>query len=176
MDQKTLKKRLSYDPKTGIFRWRDCKNQPQRNGSVAGAYNTCGHIQIRIEGRKYLAHRLAWFYVYGEWPDGQIDHRNGVPGDNRICNLRVAKNQIEQQQNQKAAKNNTSGYIGVYWHNNASKWAAHIGYKRSLKHLGLFDDIHEAAQAYLDAKAKLHTFNPVPRELGELGGIAGIER
>src|SRR5215510_1403832 len=86
-----LKKLLSYDEKTGLFRWRVPRKGSER-GRV-GSYNL-GYIDIRLLGRKYWAHRLAWFYVYGRWPS-LLDHINRVKSDNRISNLR----EVSQKEN-----------------------------------------------------------------------------
>lgn len=82
-----------YDRDTGLFVWRNGNGNNRRRGDRAGVYqrNREGgrHYQlIRIDGRSYLGHRLAWFYVHGKWPNGEIDHINGVKFDNAIANLR----------------------------------------------------------------------------------------
>ena len=89
---------LSYDPDTGLF---------SREGSTPIANpSSDGYTRIGIKGRKYLAHRLAWFFVHGETPD-TIDHINGEKSDNRIANLR----NVTQAQNLL----NKKGKRGVYW-------------------------------------------------------------
>jgi len=86
LTQERLKERVTYDPDTGIFLW---KKMPSRGKSlIAGFIYPNGYIRIHIDGRKYLAHRLAWLYVYGSFPKNHIDHINRVRNDNRIANLR----------------------------------------------------------------------------------------
>jgi hypothetical protein len=84
-----------------------------------------------------------------------MDHVNGCRDDNRIENLRLASH-LENAQNRKKSKANTSGFTGVTWHKPRGKWHARIGGL----YLGLYDDIDEAHLAYLDAKKNLHTFHP----------------
>jgi hypothetical protein len=86
-----LKQLLEYSPGDGVFVWRvNRRGRFARTGEVAGKLNDHGYIRIGIDGRIYLAHRLAWFYCHGEWPLGGMDHANGMPTDNRIANLRLA--------------------------------------------------------------------------------------
>src|SRR5215472_5251203 len=96
-----LREYLEYDHETGIFRYR--KPKPKvRVGEVAGyLYDASVYrparpsrpvISLKIDGRSYLAHRLAWLYVTGEWPKGQIDHIDLDATNNRWVNLRAADN------------------------------------------------------------------------------------
>ena len=78
---------LDYNEETGIFRWRYDMRRVPSNG-VAGMVCHDGYIRIGLNKRQYSAHRLAWFYVYGEWPEKEIDHINRDRADNRISNLR----------------------------------------------------------------------------------------
>jgi hypothetical protein len=91
-----------------------------------------------------------------------IDHKNGNPGDNRWANLRECTH-AENHQNRKQQKN-VSGFRGVYWHKGTKKWQAQIRVNNKLINLGYFDNPEEASKVYLAAKAKYHTFNPIPRE------------
>ena len=89
---------LQYDPETGHFTWQI--NHPRvRRGMVAGAKNAGGYVHIKVCGRDYYAHRLAWFFTFGRWPVDTIDHINGVKSDNRISNLR----ELSREQNSSLA-------------------------------------------------------------------------
>lgn len=162
---------LDYNPTTGVFTWR-VRRHRVKPGDVAGVLDGRGYQSIQVCGKSYRAHRLAWFYVYGTWPDGQIDHRNGCRSDNRLSNLRVCTN-AENGQNRGLNKNNTSGYIGVSFDRRNVGWQAHIRVNGKRHNLGLFKDKEEAAAAYVAAKAKLHPYQPTPRivQAGFLGTI-----
>lgn len=102
-----LKERLEYNPVTGIFTWkvRPCRNVMA--GDKAGTLHPTGYLKIVIDKRAYNAHRLAWFYMTGEWPEFAIDHINGIKHDNRIDNLRKA-NWSENAMNRKTDKRSQS--------------------------------------------------------------------
>jgi hypothetical protein len=141
---------LSYDESTGIFkRKKDYGNI--KAGSVAGGSHTRGYLVISIFNRKYFAHRLAWFFKHGVFPDGQIDHIDRNKLNNRIDNLRVVTN-AENQHNQGIKSNNTSGFQGVTWSAQKKKWHARITIDGRQKHLGFFDSPEAAAEVYRIAK------------------------
>lgn len=78
---------LSYDPTTGLFRWK-VGGRRRVAGGIAGTVRADGYTRISIDGVQYAAHRLAWFVTHGRWPCGIIDHDNRRRSDNRISNLR----------------------------------------------------------------------------------------
>lgn len=162
MNANRLRELLSYDPITGIFTWKVRPANRCQIGQVAGRIANTGYRQISVENVRYLAHRLAWLYVTGEWPSGDLDHRNGAKDDNRFSNLRECVAH-ENMQNAGLNKNNTSGFTGVTWNKKSGKWEAQIGVRRKLIKLGLFVKPEEAALAYKNAKRQYHTFNPVQR-------------
>ena len=158
--QNKLKELLHYDPETGLFTRLVTTAHHAKAGQVAGSVGHHGYIVIRIEGKLYLAHRLAWLYCSGNFPQHGIDHINRVTNDNRLSNLRPA-NQLENGQNQVRRKNNASGHTGVSWWNRNNKWRAGITVNRKNINLGYFSKIEDAVAAYAEAKSRLHTFNPV---------------
>ena len=122
-----LKERLKYDKDTGLFEWKHQHKRGRKEGSVGFEENGYHIIALHINKRthKYLAHRLAWFYVYGEYPDKDIDHINHDRMDNRISNLRLVSNS-ENSKNQKLRDSNKSGHSGVYYDKSRDKWCARI--------------------------------------------------
>lgn len=152
---------LHYDPETGVFTWRQSRGGV-RVGDPAGM-DERGYRRIMIGGRFYFAHRLAWLYVTGSWPLDLIDHRNGVGDDNRWANLREC-NTAQNAQNISSKTRARSGLKGVYWHAQRQKWQAQIEHLGKKMSLGLYLSKEEAHSAYLKAKAKLHTFQPVLRD------------
>jgi len=106
--QQELKELLHYNPETGIFTRKTKVNRNKVIGSIAGTTDFHGYVAIAIDGKKYKAHRLAWLYMYGKFPDNCIDHINNITTDNRIVNLRDAT--LSQNQcNKKINVNNSSG-------------------------------------------------------------------
>ena len=142
----TLRSILHYDPETGIFTWKVSTARNVKVGAVAGSVNGGGYLQIMVLSRLYKAHRLAWFYMYGEWPKLNIDHINRNPSDNRQVNLRDVT-QKQNGQNASKRSDNTSGCTGVSWHKQRSKWQAHIRHNHKLIHLGLFESLEDAIAA-----------------------------
>ena len=112
---------LRYDPETGDLIWLPRGNPKFDNrlaNKAAGTMTRRGYIQVRFDGKFYLAHRLAWRLYYGVWPEFEIDHINGNPADNRIENLRVCTT-AENRKNMPCRKNKTSKYMGVRKSRNA---------------------------------------------------------
>lgn len=145
-----LRELLDYNPETGVFKCR-CRRGRLEAGDVAGAVNDRGYRIICCDGEFHRAHRLAWFLSHGRWPDGDIDHINGIRDDNRLANLREATRR-QNNGNMRCPRHNTSGVKGVWWHKRGKKWAAGITLPgRRNKHLGLFHSKEEAAAAYLKA-------------------------
>lgn len=87
--QSELREELSYDPVLGTWRRLVARCNKVKLGDFAGSPDSHGHIQIRVWGTLYLAHRLAVFYMRGEWPP-LVDHRNTIRSCNSWENLRVA--------------------------------------------------------------------------------------
>ena len=151
LSQSELKRYIDYDPETGTFTRRIQLNNVMA-GTILGSERYDGYLCIRILGKSYLAHRLAWFYMHGTWPN-IIDHINGIRNDNRLCNLRDVTTQINIL-NRPVQINNILGVRGVKQHGN--KFIARISFEGYTHYLGLFDTMHGASEAYEQARKELY--------------------
>lgn len=150
--------RLEYDPNTGIFRWRaDAKlgRRADRAGCVAGHVHLKErYVRITYKRVIYSAAVLAWRIMHGVEPELEMDHINGNPTDNRLCNLRLAT-RAQNLVNTKARKN-SSGIKGVSWYAAGKKWRAQIKVNGKTHYLGAYSSKEEAAEKYRAASLKLH--------------------
>lgn len=153
-----LRELFVYDRKSGNFirRISTGRNGCHRAGEHAGTIQNHGYLVITADKQRYVAHRLAWFYVYGVWPIGDLDHINEDKLDNRISNLREATRK-QNMQNVRRHKHNTSGYKGVAWHSQRGKWRAYIFDSYQQIHLGLFESKEAAFAARSKAEKQYHT-------------------
>jgi len=156
--QQRLKELFIYDPESGIFTRRIATGRHgcYRAGAKAGTQNPRGYIIVSVDSQRYMAHRLAWLYVYGQMPATDLDHINNVKNDNRIANLRLVTRK-QNMQNVLFHKHNTSGFKGVSWHVPRGKWRAYIFCDYRQIHLGLFDTKEAAAAARVDAEKVYHS-------------------
>lgn len=144
LTQDSLRSILLYDKYTGRFWWRT-------TGAPAGYHQSEGYIQISINGKRYYAHNLAWFYTYGgKLPKNKLDHKNLNKKDNRISNLREAT-QSQNLRNRRVRKDSASGLKGVYFEKDRKKWCAYICVDRKRKVLGRFLKKEDASAAYMNA-------------------------
>ena len=152
MTQNKLKKLFIYDEVSGIFIRNKTNSKRWKKGQVAGTINTQGYLCIRIDGKLYLCHRLAWLYVYGDMPDGHIDHINHNRSDNRIENLRV----VDNSENNKNRSNYSGCVFGVSWctsrKNRPHRWRARIHVDGKDTHLGYFVEYSQAVNARKNAE------------------------
>lgn len=109
---------------------------------------------ISIYGKWFREHRLIYLLAHGTLPEN-IDHINRDKLDNRIDNLREAC-KAENERNRDKYRINTSGYKGVWFHNQRKKWCAEITTNGKSRKLGLFDSKEDAAVAYNEASLKYH--------------------
>jgi hypothetical protein len=151
LTQEYLQSVLEYNSFTGLFTWTKNKPRSVKVGDVAGSVHPKGYIRIRLQGKQYLAHRLVWLYVYGRWPKEQIDHVNGIRGDNRLTNLR----ECNREQN----RHNSLGHLKAVIPYKGVSRTASGSYRALLQHgehkysLGCYKTPEEAKEAY-DLKAK----------------------
>lgn len=161
LTQQELKKLICYDPETGIFTWRcrgieyfdHCKNpeltykqwNAQNAGKEAGCI-VCGYCDIILLKKKYLAHRLAWFYMEVYWPEHQIDHIDRNRSNNKWDNLR----HVSQSCNLKnvfLGKGNTTGVRGVTYRKDRNIYQVYISTNTKHKYVGCYKTLKEAAMA-----------------------------
>jgi hypothetical protein len=144
-----LKETIHYDPSIGILTRliRMSSNAPV--GQNYWVPNK-GYFLIKIDGVRYFAHHLAWFYMTGKWPHPQVDHEDRDRGNNKWNNLRLGT-QSQNMANAGKRSNNKSGHKGVHWHKQNNKWAVQIGMNSKRFHVGVFDDLEEAVSAYAEA-------------------------
>ena len=154
-----LRQLLDYDSQSGAFIWREKPCRNVQKGARAGTIQPNGYRTIRIDGFQYLEQRLAWLYMHGEWPLGQVDHINRCISDNSISNLRDVSHS-ENQQNRGISKNNKSGYKGVSFCRRNGKWGAFITVGGKSKALGYHASPSLAASAYAAGAALFHRINP----------------
>lgn len=150
-----LKECLHYDPLTGIFTWLKVTTNRVSVGDPAGSWTKVGYIKISVDNCKAYAHRLAWFYSFGVWPSGPIDHIDRVKTNNALKNLRQVTN-AENIHNMDFRKDNKSGIRGVSWDKKNKKWTAKICLHRKQMYLGLFATLDDANRAYQTARDQLH--------------------
>jgi hypothetical protein len=146
--QERLKELFHYNPDTGVFTWKASWKKVEA-GTEAGStfqHGRTRYSRIGMDGAHYLAHRLAWLYVHGSFPEGQTDHIDGDGLNNRIDNLRDVSHR-ENQKNRRLNCNNKSGFTGVHFDKSAGKWSARICTEHGSKFLGLFKDIEGAVEA-----------------------------
>ena len=146
--QAELKSLLHYNPLTGEFH-KFCKNKSK----ITGYINVLGYSEIRVKSKLYLAHRLAWLYVYGLSPNNEIDHRDHNRSNNKIKNLRDAT-RVKNSQNASLQKGTVSGVLGVAWCKQREKWIAQIKINYKTINLGGFKLKADAIKARKEANTK----------------------
>jgi hypothetical protein len=149
---------LAYDPETGILTWR-ARTTPAafkvRVGAEAGTLHRTGRYrQIQIHGRIYKAHRLGWFHYHGAWPIMAIDHINGNPSDNRLCNLRLAT--TSQNIANSRRRKHPHRLKGAFFDKKSRKWRSEVTKDYKKVWVGSFDTEIEAHEAYVRAAKQIH--------------------
>lgn len=150
---------LHYDKETGIFTWRVDVGRWGRTkaGTVTGSPDAHGHLRIQVDGVLLYAHRIAWLYMTGSWPTGDVDHKDGCPSNNAWSNLRDVLHQTNTENRRRATKDKKSGLpIGVSIDRRDGAIRADITVNGRAISLGRHPTPEAAHAAYLDAKRKLH--------------------
>lgn len=156
-----VKTLLDYDPATGNFYWK--LDRRARTGAlIRAAGETAGHLEpksrywfIHFSAMGLVrSHRLAWFWVTGQWPTGNIDHINGDPSDNRFANLRDVPSRTNTENQLKVRSDNQLGIQGVSKKKN--RYISRLRVNGQLMQLGSFMTAEEARAAYVAAKRRYH--------------------
>jgi hypothetical protein len=144
---------LLYDSAgTGDFIWLAPLTRNSLIGQKAGVIDDSGYVRVGIGRLSFMAHRLAWFYMRGEWPPTIIDHRDLNKSNNRWSNLRLADDSTNKQ-NTRVDPRNVSGLKGVTLFK--GRYQSRIQLKSGKRlWLGSFETPQEAHAAYRDAAVK----------------------
>jgi len=149
-----LRSILFYDPDDGWFYNLVQRGKRGPIGAPAGSYDKDGYVVIQIDGVKYKAHRLAYMYMTGEWPEDEIDHWDGVPWNNVWNNLRDATHSDNMCNADRAL--GESGFRGVKFDPATRTWRARIGYGYQRQYIGAYSTAEEASIAYLAGAKTVH--------------------
>jgi hypothetical protein len=149
---------LDYEPSTGVFTRRVRTASRHQVGDRADFVVTGGRLRgysrVSLMSQRFLAHRVAWLYMHGEWPSMEIDHINGDKSDNRIANLRNVSPGINSENRRKPRVDSKTGILGVQAHQ--GKWATRVQVSGQSIYIGVFDTPEQAHVAYVEAKRKHH--------------------
>lgn len=148
--------KIQYDDATGKMFWLHSNNRRIRVGDPVGSVRADGYIEIGYDGKKYLAHQIAWAKHHKTLPTLMIDHINGNRSDNRIANLREATKSINAQNQKRAKRNNKVGLLGVSLEKKIGRYISQINIDGKRVWGGRFDNAEQAHFAYLERKRVLH--------------------
>jgi hypothetical protein len=168
LTQEELKELIDYNPDSGIFTWKsrsskNCKSNildswnSRYTNTIAGSKSlnkSSGkfYSNIYIFDKKYKAHRLAFLFMNGKFPEDQVDHEDGNGLNNKWSNLKES-NSIDNSKNHRKRINNSSGYTGVCFRSDRNKYVAFINNLEGNKiHLGQFSNFHEALKIRKEAE------------------------
>jgi hypothetical protein len=157
IDYESILPHIYYDALAGHL-FRRAPGARGLSGKPLGHRNGVGYLMIRIGGKKYFAHRVAWLAYHGTWPAGVIDHINGIKHDNRIENLRDVVPAVNAQNLHSIERRSISGLLGAIAQPDGTFRALIRVGKRRLD-LGSFGTKEESHRAYIAAKRKLHPGN-----------------
>lgn len=143
---------FDYNPETGWFTNR-CSRGRAKGGERAGSTSGHGYRKICVDYQKFYEHHLAWYYVYGYWPD-EIDHEDGNGSFNAIANLR----ECTRSQNNFNSERPTgsSGLRGAYLDHRNLQWYSKIQVGCQVIWLGTYDSPEEAHEAFMEAVDRYH--------------------
>lgn len=150
--------RLSYDPQSGVIRWKSLirRGGNIKVGEIAGCIKN-GYVVIHINGRAWRGHRIAWLMQTGSLPETgyEIDHIDGNRSNNSWSNLRVV-NRNQNNYNTGISKANKSGCKGVSYRKDTGKWLARLKLDGKIIHLGYHDSKESAIKARREGEKQFH--------------------
>lgn len=146
---------IDYDAEAGFLTWRYREWESEEWNSINAGQRACfpasdGYRCVVVSGRTFMAHRVAWVIMTGDWPEKILDHIDGVRWNNTWDNLRQATHG-QNSANAPLRSHNTSGLKGVHFKKSTGRWLASITVARKSRHLGYFDTKEEAHEAYMKA-------------------------
>jgi len=106
-----LREVLYYNRLTGKWIWRVATSPRVHPGDEAGKMRK-GYRVIGVDGKKYVASRLAFLCVKGAWPRGLVDHWDLDRANDRWSNLRDATH-AQNMQNCGVRRTSSTGRKGV---------------------------------------------------------------
>ena len=146
---------VEYHPDTGIFINKVCRSNISPTGKILGTKNATGHLVLQLDKVIYLAHRLAWFYCFEEWPIGILDHVDRDPSNNKLDNLRES-DKATNNYNSKLRKDNKLGLKGAYYDKRRNYYYSQLVIQGKKEYLGSFTTALEAHTAYMNKCKELH--------------------
>ena len=149
-----LRELLDYNAETGEFFWKVSRGYIARKGSKAGTTNNRGYLVIKIDGKIYQAHRLAWYHFYGEWPKDMISHENENKTNNKIDNLKDT-NASGNKHNDTFVQANKKSRLPRVVFRNGNYFQAQIKLNCKIEYLGIYKTVEEAEAAYLKRKQEI---------------------
>ena len=153
-----------YDNESGkLFKIRGSSGKVWNSEREITAHNGSGYLHVAIADSNGLqtmfkVHQLIYYMVSGIESLQVVDHQDGNPLNNRFPNLRLTTESVNSR-NKRMRSNNTSGYVGVSWNKQKSKWMAQITIDGKQKYLGYYDSPEEANQARLEYVGKFNLAN-----------------
>jgi len=94
--------------------------------------------------------------------DKFVDHRDGNTLDNRKENLRLATPTENNRNRRRMNPQNTSGFNGVFWEKNISKWRVQVSLNNKTRHVGVYETLSDAVEARRRASLEFYgEFSPL---------------
>jgi hypothetical protein len=154
LTQERVRYLFTYDEKNGLL-LRNLKRGKGLPGKPSLCKDKDGYHVVGIDNKNYRTHRVIWLYVYGEFPEGYLDHINRIRTDNRIENLREA-DYSKNGYNTKTPKANTTGVKNVQWIKHMNKYQVRLRANNQNLVIGHFADLELAELVAIEARNKYH--------------------